>query len=98
MFGGPAFLLRRGPTAQRQAREDGRLQMLHGPEQDLRVRHLFEVAIEIAVAREALPKFSASVLRLKRLGAHAKQMLRPGIEVGKHPIAVEEEVRLPRHS
>ena len=70
--------------------------MLHRPKQVLGVRHLLQVAVEIAVLRETLPEFAAAVACLERFRRHSKDELGAGIEVGEHSIAIEEQMRL-RH-
>ena len=71
--------------------------MLYGLEQHLRVRHLLEVAVEVPVTRKALPEFAASMPRFERGRTHPQQLLRSGVEVRKHAVTIEKEVRLTNH-
>ena len=71
--------------------------MLDSIEELLGVLHLRKRAVEVGRTRQSLPEFTASMPVFEGRRSHSENVPRAGVEVRKHPIAVEEEMGLSRH-
>src|SRR4051812_7507513 len=71
--------------------------MLDSIEELPRVGHLGKLAVEVAGPRQPLPEFTAPVPVFEGRRSHSENALRASVEVRKHPVAVEEEMRLSLH-
>ena len=72
--------------------------MLHGVEQDARIGHFGEIAVEVRGLGKPLPEHAPAVLIDIVFRPHAEQSARGQIEIGQHAVGVEEQARcVPGH-